>query len=183
MDKKIILGFVGEMASGKGTIAEYLKEKYNASSHRFSTMLRDVADRLYIEKNRENLQRLSTVLRENFSQDLMSKVLAKDVDNDKNNVIVVDGVRRFSDITYLKKINNFKLVYVTADIKKRYERLLKRTENTDDQLKSFEEFKNDHKQEAEIEIVEVGTKADFKINNDGSFKELYDQIEEILKKA
>ena len=27
--KKLILGFTGEMASGKGTCAAYLKEKYN----------------------------------------------------------------------------------------------------------------------------------------------------------
>ncbi|MEK7625108.1 MAG: AAA family ATPase, partial [Patescibacteria group bacterium] len=66
---KIILGFVGDLASGKGTICKYLKEKYGTESYRFSTMLRDILKRVYLENSRENLQRLSTVMRENFGQD------------------------------------------------------------------------------------------------------------------
>ena len=32
---KIILGFVGDLASGKGTICKYLNEKYSANTYRF----------------------------------------------------------------------------------------------------------------------------------------------------
>lgn len=181
MSKKIILGFVGEMVSGKGTVAAYLQKNHKATTHRYSTMLRDVADRLYLEKSRLNLQKLSQVLRENFSQDIMARVIAEDVKNDKNDIIIIEGIRRFADIEYLRKIENFKLVYITADIKTRYERLTKRTENADDQLKSFEEFKLDHKHESESEILAVGETADYRIDNNGNFEDLYNQIEKIIK--
>ena len=67
---KIILGLAGEMASGKGTVAKYAATKYGAKSWRFSTMLRDVLDRLLLEQSRDNLQNLSTVLRQNFGEEL-----------------------------------------------------------------------------------------------------------------
>jgi dephospho-CoA kinase len=177
---KIILGLAGEIASGKGTVAKYINEKYFGSSHRFSTMLRDVARRMYMEESRENIQKISTLFRKNFSDDLMSKVIYHDVENDSHEHIVVDGVRRVPDIDYLKKLPGFKLVYIEADIEKRYERLTKRGENTDDNSKSFEEFKKDHERETELRIKDLKNIADFVVDNNGTFEELYAQIDKII---
>jgi len=46
-NEKIIIGLVGQMASGKGTIAEYLRDKHGADFFTFSTVLRDVLNRLH----------------------------------------------------------------------------------------------------------------------------------------
>lgn len=178
---KIILGFVGDLAAGKGTLAKYLQEKYGCNTYRFSTMLRDVLDRMYIEQSRENLQLVSKILRENFGQDVMSNVLAKDVVKDTSDLVVVDGIRRPTDITYLQDQEGFHLIYVTADVKTRWERLVKRGENTDEKDKTFEQFLKDEQGEADSLIKELGSKAEKTINNDGSFEELYLQIENILK--
>lgn len=181
--QKIIIGFIGKLACGKGTIAKYCQEKYSAKTFRFSTMLRDVLDRLYVEKSRENLQDVSLILRQRFGQDLMSRVIAEDVNKDSNKLIIVDGVRRPSDITYLEKNPNFYLVYVTADSKMRWERLVKRNENAGDDKKTYEQFLQDEKAEAETQIEGLGQKAKYTIDNSGSFEELYKQIDEIVKTA
>ncbi|MDO8626193.1 MAG: AAA family ATPase [Candidatus Magasanikbacteria bacterium] len=178
--QKIILGFIGQLASGKGTLAKYCSEKYSAKTYRFSTMLRDILDRLYIEKSRENLQKISRVLRENFGQDLMSRVIAEDVNNDQGAIIIVDGVRRPTDITYLETNPNFYLVYITANQKIRWGRLVKRRENPGDETKTFAEFCQDEQAEAEKHIEKLGQKAKFVINNDGSFEDLYKQLEDIV---
>lgn len=177
---KIILGLAGEIVSGKGTTAKYIINKYNGSSHRFSTMLRDVARRMYLEENRENLQKLSTIFRQNFHDDLLSMVIAKDVENDNHKIIAIDGVRRLADISYLKKIDGFKLVYIEAEIEKRFDRIIKRGENTDDAKKTFEEFKKDHKREAELQIKELKNHADYVIDNNDKFDDLYRQIDKII---
>jgi dephospho-CoA kinase len=177
---KIILGLAGEIASGKGTAAKYICEKHFGSAHRFSTSLRDVAHRMHLEENRENLQRISTIFRENFFDDILSSVIAEDVKDDKNEKIAIDGVRRMADIAYLKKLPEFKLVYIEADIQKRYERIIQRGENSDDAKKTFEEFEKDHKREAEQQIKELKKHSDFVIDNNGSFEELYDQIDKII---
>ena len=178
---KIILGLAGELASGKGTAAKYIKEKYNGSSHRFSTMIRDVLERMYLEINRENLQKISTIFRENFFDDILSSVISKDVENDKHKIIAIDGVRRMADITYLKKLERFRLVYIDADIEKRYSRIIKRGENNDDTQKTFQEFENDHAREAELQIQDLKNKADFVIDNNGSFEDLYIQVDKIIR--
>jgi dephospho-CoA kinase len=179
---KIILGFAGEIASGKGTAAKYICEKYNGSAHRFSTALRDVAKRMHLEENRENMQKISTLFREHFCEDILSLVIAEDVKDDKNEIIAVDGVRRLADIEYLKKISEFKLVYIEADMKKRYERIIQRGENSDDAEKTFAEFEKDHQREAEQQIKELKNHSDFVIDNNGNFEELYKQIDEIINK-
>ena len=144
-------------------------------------MLRDVLDRLYVEKTRENLQEISTLLRQKFGQDLMSKVIAKDVENDPNNIVAVEGIRRPSDIVYLEKADGFRLVYITAEPKIRWQRLVERNENPGDAQKTFEQFLNDQQAEADRMIQELGKTAPIKIDNNGTVGELYNKIENLLK--
>lgn len=177
---KVILGLSGEIASGKGTVAKYLTENKKGVSYRFSSILRDLAQRLYLEENRENLQKMSMAVREYFGQNILCKVIYKDVKNDDNEIIVIDGVRRNQDVEELRKLEEFKLVYLEADLEKRFERLKKRGENSDDESKTLEEFRKDHEREAEKEIKKLRDEADFVVDNNGSFEDLYRQIEEIL---
>jgi len=183
MSKKIILGLVGEIASGKGTVAKYLENKYTASIHRFSTPLRDILNRIYLDIDRKNMQTLSTTLREAFGQDLLAKIIGRDADKDPNPIIVIDGIRRFADIKYLKDLPEFNLVYVTAKIEIRYERLIKRGENEDDNNKTFEQFLEDHKAEPELEIPKIGKSAKLVIDNSKDMENLYTRLDEIVQNA
>ncbi len=179
--KKIIIGLVSKIAAGKGTIAKYLESKYNASSYRFSTMLRDILNRLYLNINRENMQKLSTILRQNFSEDLMAKVIAQDVKKDKHKFIIVDGVRRLADIKYLKELEGFYLIAIEVNQKSRYERLIKRSENQGDINKSYEQFLKEEAGEAELQIPATMETADFVIDNNGTMERLYQQIDKVLE--
>ncbi|KKP68692.1 MAG: hypothetical protein UR66_C0004G0092 [Candidatus Moranbacteria bacterium GW2011_GWE1_35_17] len=180
--EKIILGIAGEIAAGKGTVAKYLVDNYGASTHRFSTALRDVAKRMYLEESRENLQKISTLMRDGFDEDILSMVIYKDVEKDSHEIIAIDGVRRMSDIVFLEKIPEFKLIYVETDLKTRYERITKRDENVDDGEKTFDEFKKDNKREAETQIKYLKDEVAFVIDNNGTLEELYAQIDAIIKK-
>lgn len=180
--QKIIFGFVGQIASGKGTAVEYLKTKHGASTYRFSTMLTDVLNRLYLENNRENLQSLSQIIRENFGEETMAHVMAEDVKNDKNNIIAIDGVRRPGDVTNLNEIPGFILINIIANIEKRFERITKRTEKADDTNKTLEEFEEDHKREAELKIEEIANQATDTIDNNGTLEELYSQLDKLVEK-
>lgn len=177
---KMVLGLAGEMASGKGTVAEYIQKKCNTSSHRFSTMLRDVLDRLHLEQSRDNLQALSTMIRKTYGEDTLARVMAEDVKADGADIVVVDGVRRLDDIKYLKELPEFQLVYIDVDIKTRYERIIGRSENIDDQNKTFEEFVAESKDESEAQIVGLKEYADVIVDNSGSVEDLYKQIDALI---
>jgi len=180
MENKIIIGLVGQIASGKGTVAEYLEKNHQATTFRFSTILRDVLNRLHVDMSRENLQDLSTILRQKFGEDLLAKVMAGDVEKTDNKIVVVDGIRRMADIKYLKELSNFKLLSVVADPKVRYTRLIERSENSGDNQKTYEDFLADQAKEADAEIPLVMQNADVEINNDTDFENLYQQIDKLL---
>ncbi len=178
--EKIIIGLVGPIASGKGETKKYLQKNYGATEHRFSTMLRDLLDRMHIEQSRENLQGISTILRQRFGEDLLAKVLTEDVKNDNQELIVIDGIRRMADIAYLKELSGFCLVSIDADEKTRYQRVVSRNENPGDGEKSFEDFQKDGRAETELTIPEVMEIAKITIKNDGEMEELHANIDKLL---
>lgn len=179
---KIIIGLVGTLASGKETTKKYIVEKYNAKDCRFSSILRDAMNRTAIPISRENLQKFSTLLRENFGENILAKAIANDASKLDADIVVIDGVRRFTDIEHLEKLPNFTLVKIDADSKTRYERLKKRNENIGDDKKTFDEFMKEQEAEADKQIPEVMKAAKYSIDNSGSFENLYKQIDEIIKK-
>lgn len=179
---KIILGLVGSLASGKETTKKYLGEKYNAKDCRFSTILRDVLERVTVPNSRENLQKISTLLRANFGENLLAKAIAMDASKLDADIVVIDGVRRFTDIEHLNELPNFILVKIDADPKVRYERMKLRNENEGDNKKTFEQFLEDHNAEADKQIPEVMKTAKYTIDNSGTLEDLYKQIDEIIKK-
>jgi dephospho-CoA kinase len=179
---KIVLGLVGDLAAGKSTVSKYLKEKYGVNAYLYSQMLRDILKRVYIEQSRENLQKLSTLLRENFDQQIMGKVIAKDVQNDPNEIVIADGIRRPSDIVQLEELPGFNLIYVTADPKIRWQRQTSRNQNPGDAEKTFEQFTQDEKSDVENPIKELGKQAKYTLTNNGTQEEFVEQIEKMLKK-
>jgi len=179
---KIIIGLTGPIASGKGTVKKYIAEKYSARDCRFSTILRDILNRVDLPDSRDNLINLSTVLRKTFGEDLLAKAITKDASSLDADIVVIDGIRRMTDIGHLMGLDNFILISVDADPKIRYGRLVSRDENEGDGLKTFEDFQNDHKRETELSIPEVMSKAKEIINNNGNLDDLYKQIDNIIVK-
>ncbi len=176
----MIIGLAGEMGSGKGTVAQYLVEHKGASVHRFSTMLRDVLTRMHIEQTRENLQALSKILRETYGQDTFARVIAEDVKADAAPLVIVDGVRRESDIVYLRDNPVFHLVFIDTDLRTRYERIIRRAENADDQGKTFAQFVEESRADAEVQIAALKDVADIVINNNGTVADLHRQVDAFL---
>lgn len=183
MPEKIVLGFTGLIASGKGTAAKHIKEKYGATTYRFSTMLRDALDRLYLPQTRENMVAISECLRQTFGQDLMAKVIAEDVKKDSSQIIIVEGVRRLPDIKYLREVPNFKLIKIEVEAKTRYNRLIERGENPDDRTKTYDQFLADHQLPTELTIPEAMAQADISIDNNGSLDNLYAQLDKIINNS
>jgi len=180
--KKLILGFAGEMASGKGTCAAYLKEKYHAETFRFSTALFDIVRRVHLSEDRDTLQKISTFLRKEFGEDTLAKVMFEDAKNATAELIVIDGVRRLEDVKYLRELPEFKLVYLAAPMRTRYERMIVRGEKADDATKTYEEFEADHLRESELEITKLEAFAAEVIDNSGTMPELQSALDVIVKK-
>lgn len=178
--QKIILALAGEMGSGKGAIAEYLIAKHGAVKFRFSSVFRDILDRLHIEESRENIQALSTALRSAFGDDILSQTIVGDIGRSEESLIILDGVRREEDMRYLRHLEGFVFIFVDAGMDVRYTRVVSRGENASDTTKTLAQFLKEGEAETETRIRGLREIADRVIVNDKSMEELYETIEQIL---
>lgn len=181
-NKKLIIALTGQIASGKDVTKKYLTEKYGAQSVKFSQILRDVLNRLSLPIERKTMQDLSTILRQNFGEDLLAKNIAEDAKKLNADIVILDGVRRPADILHAQKLDGFVLVKIEARPELRYERMKARNENAGDSEKTFEEFLADHESEADKEVPVIMSQATETLDNNGSFDDLYKQIEELILK-
>ncbi len=179
---KKIIALTGPIACGKDVIKKYLEQKYGAQSVKFSQILRDVLNRLTVPLERENLQLLSTVLRQNFGEDLLARNIAEDAKKATSDIVILDGVRRMADIEHAQKLEGFVLVRIDATPEIRFQRAVIRNENVGDSEKTFEHFLKDHETEADKEVPVVMSLATHSLDNNGSIEELYKQIDELLLK-
>jgi dephospho-CoA kinase len=176
---KKIIGIVGEIGSGKDTFCDFVKENYkNVYFLRFSDGLTEALKIFFDDIKREDQQWLSTELRERFGQDILVKALIKKINSLNEGIIILNGVRRPGDFTALKEIGG-NLFYVTADIKKRWERVVLRKEKADDDV-SFERFLELCGAEAETQIPLIGVQTNVKIENNGTKEEFYEQIKKVI---
>lgn len=178
---KHIIGIAGEMASGKDTVTKYLVERYGAEQYRFSDPLRAILKIMHLEVTRDNLTAVSTHLREAFGQNLLAHIIERNAETSKSDIVVIDGVRRLSDIDLVKDKPNFTFWYTEADPKIRYERLSNRRENEDDGTLTFEQFLEDHSNETERFIPELKAHAEQVIENNGTLEALKERVDGLMK--
>ena len=177
---KIIIGIAGESGSGKDTVTGYLAERYGASHHKFSEVVRDIVARLGLELNRKNMDTVSMMLRQTFGEDTLSRVICHDVEADGSDLVVMDGVRRESDLKCVRNVPGFVLLFVETSLEKRYERIAGRRENADDASKTFEAFLEESKAEPQMQVRGLKEISDHVIANDGTLEELYAQADRIM---
>ena len=177
---KQIIGFTGEIAAGKTTSTRYLIEKHGGVGCRFSTPMRDVVARLYLAEKRENLQAVSLALRQSFGESFWSGVVAQDAQKIDAPLVAIDGIRRLADLEPFQNNPNFTLVYLKADLAKRFERITVRGENADDAGKTWAQFQAEQNWEAEREIRALEPRAQVVIDNNGSRAELDARLDQLI---
>lgn len=179
---KMIIGLTGTAGSGKGSVAEILKEKGYAY-YSCSDYLRVELKKKGIEPTIPKLIELGNSIREEFGTGEIPRRLLKEIKEDK---AIVDSIRHPGEIKALKESGKFVLIAVDAPIEERYKRVQGRKRGIEDDL-SFEEFKekeekqmnnDDHKQSIK-KCIEM---ADYVLINNGTIDDLNKKVEEILTK-
>lgn len=184
MKKKKVIGIIGEQAGGKGAAADIIRKHYGGSRLTVSYILRRTLDSLYLDSNRENLINLALILKKGFSESVLMEAMLKEVEKEDTDLVIVDGLRMPGDPEPFRREyeNSFKLIYITADQKIRYERSVNRGEKVGESDAKFEEFAKNEAKGTEKYISKVGKTADFKITNNGTAEELEEEIIKIMSK-
>lgn len=178
--KKLILSIVGEMGSGKDTFCDYVKENYpDVYFFRTSDPLKDVLKIFFDEIKREDQQWLAPLLKSKYGDDILIKATLKKT-RDFNGLLILNGIRALGESVATRDVGG-KILYITADIEKRWERLQTRGEKADDNV-PFDKFQELHKAITEIYIPQMGAEADYKIENNGTKEEFYLKIKDLVDK-
>lgn len=185
---KAYIAVVGKSGAGKETIFQLTRALLNIRSdrpwevsiHHFSDPLNEILGLLYLERARPNQQKISTVLRQAFGEELIGNVIYNRALKDMSDIVFLDGVRRAPDVVMLRRLPNSHLLCVEADPKVRFERLKKRADRPGDAEKTWEEFLKEQSAESESLIDEIAKEADFKIDNSGDVEWLRHQIQNFL---
>ena len=178
----IILGTIGEQGSGKGTVANYLIQNYQADFFRSSMALDEILTILDIPNERKNMTAVSTALREPFGQDFLIHAIKKKIRESKAPVSIVDGLRVPGEIESLRQLENFYLLYITAPIEMRYRNVTGRGEKAGETELTLEEFvAQETDLVTEQKIGEMAKGANFTIENTGTLEELHTKIDATMQ--
>lgn len=179
---KMIIGFVGQAGAGKGTAAQMLASNKNAETFTFSDILVDVLKRLFKERSRDNMIKMSTALREAFGQDVLANVMERQVQESGADIVIVDGIRRMEDIEDLSKDPKFHLIEIWAPPEVRFERLKKRNEKAGEGDMTWDEFLQMGERETERTIAGVAARAEHKIDNSEGLEEFKAKLDALVTK-
>lgn len=187
--KHIIIGITGANGSGKGTVVEILRKKKHF--HYFS--VRGFITPLVQEKgwpvDRPHMQKLSDELRKKFGPSYITDQLI-DQAFEKGGSAIIESFRAIGEVESARNLarklhTKFILLAVHSEINSRYERIKVRGSATDNV--TFEEFVEHDKMEADLKenhranIKACVKMADYTLENNGTFEELEDKIDDFLK--
>ena len=180
-----IIGITGTLGAGKGTIVDYLIKKHSFQHFSVRGYLSQLVKAKGQEVNRDTLVATANELRALHSPSFIAEELYREA-KASNKDCIIESIRTVGEVTALKAKGNFYLLAIDADQKLRYERIVERASETD--KVSFETFVANENREmsstdANKQNISACVKlADFKFINNGSFEELYEKIDEVLKK-
>jgi dephospho-CoA kinase len=182
---KCIIGLVGEKGSGKGTFITLLQEIAQGTAIEriaSSSLLGDTLDLWSIPRTRRNLQDLAIVMNQHYGDTTLSTAVYHRIEKSTADIVIFDGMRWMSDLDMIRSFPENILVYVTTDIRKRYERTKLRQEKKDESSVSYDQFLAEEQVKTELDIVKIGERAEIKIVNNGSLDEYKKSVEEAWTK-
>ncbi len=177
----MILGVTGTIGAGKDLIARYLESK---DFQHISTadILREEVSQKGLSLERESLRTFSNDLKKEKGGDYLAREAVARMKSDN---IIISAIRAVEEVDYLKKLDNFYLIFIDAPVELRYERIRKRSRIGEKEI-AFEEFKR--KEDLEMfgqssqRLDYCREKADFIISNTSSIDQLNIEIDNLLIK-
>ena len=139
MENKIVIGLIGRICAGKGTVSDHLEKNYGATVLSYSEPLRDILRIINQDVTRENIQKLSLAIRTVFTESALSKMIRGQAEKKESLILVLDPIRRSQDIHAFEDCH-FVTLGVTRDDKARYESMKERNREKNDEGLTWEQW-------------------------------------------
>lgn len=177
----MIIGLCGPKLSGKGTVAVYLQNHYDARTYSMSGILCGILRSLALPASRDNMIQLVLRLREQFGDDVLAHAIKHHVEHDQPSCGIIDGIRYEEEWKIFAQLSGFQLWYIDAPLALRYERQTQRGEKIGERDQSFDDFIKEEHAQTEQGIVVLRQHATHVITNDKTFDDLYHTIDALMR--
>lgn len=180
-----IIGITGTLGAGKGTIVEYLIQQHGFVHFSVRGYLIKIIQQRGEEVNRDTLTHTANALRAANSPSFIAEELYREA-GILGQPCIIESIRTVGEVEALKAKGNFCLFSVDTDRKIRYDRIVLRGSETD--RVSYDTFIAN--EERELNATDPNKQnlsacmqlADYTFTNNGTFEELYQHVDEALKK-
>jgi dephospho-CoA kinase len=178
-----IIGITGTLGAGKGTIVDYLTSRHGFKHFSVREYLIKAIKAESKEVNRDTMVQTANGLRALHGPSYIAEELLKEAQQSGTNCII-ESIRTAGEVNALKAKGNFYLFSVDTERKIRYERILLRGSETD--MVSFETFAENEDREMtsndpnKQNLSTCMKLADCHFTNNGTFDELYKQIDTVI---
>lgn len=182
-NKKSIIAIVGLPGSGKTEAAQYYREKgYPVIS--FGKIITDMVQEKYGEHTESNHKVVREGIREEHGAAALAVLSEKKIKEalEKNNIIIIDGMRSWEEYMYLKQSLKHVHVYILslfADKRTRHHRISHRNA---DRPQHYGEDR-DLNELLNINMGPTIAYADFLIKNNFSKEDLHDKLDEVYREV
>ena len=176
----MLIGLTGSNASGKGAVADHLREK-SFGSHSLSDVIRNEIRTRGDELTRENLIETGNDLRRRFGPSILAERILAGTDDDRH--LVIDSIRNPAEVATLRAGGHFRLISIQADPKLRFRRIQERGREGDPE--TYDDFLVLENREAKGDpnsqnLVQVEELADHTIENNGTLDELHEKVDGLV---
>lgn len=177
----MIIGLTGKNAAGKGEVAKVLTEG-GFLYISLSDLLREELGKRGLEVTRENLISVGTEMRKLYGGGVLADRALQKIDIDKN--YIVDSIRNPREVEVLRRLDNFRLIHVTAPSSERFGRISSRKREGDPQtLEAFEDLEVREAKSADPnaqQLDETGKLCDVELENTSGLDELRKRVKEVI---
>jgi len=188
MKNNIIIGVVGQIASGKGILVKYLTEKLDFTAFSLSSIVHEELEKKgRVKFTRQMLQDVGDKLRREYGDEVLAQRIIKAINEQKKDKIVIEGIRNPAEIEFLKKNQNFILIGVKANRELRFKRVLSRGKEWDPKI--YEDFlKVDRRdlgvgqQKSGQQVGKCLSYCDYILTNNKDIKDFEKKIKELNNK-
>ncbi len=186
---QVVIGEVGGQGAGKEelwkAICKISRENEIFAYARYSTsvFLRKMLGNMDIVDGRDNITKLVTFLEATRGEGDAMRRMLESVRGERPTLRIIDSIRMLADETFLRAESHNILLYITADQKIRYDRVKRRGDKPGEKELTWEKFLEQEASLTEKHIPEIGSRADWEIENNGSLEELEEKVREFFARV
>ncbi|MEA2003944.1 MAG: AAA family ATPase [archaeon] len=169
-----IIGITGLARSGKDTVADYIAEKHSFKVFTMSDTLRSECMKRGLDISKDNLSHIGDAMRKEFGNDIVAVKTIEKAGNFPRSIIT--GVRSPEEIDIFKHHSpGFILLSVEAPDSSRFGRRTEKDPKTETDF--FARDERDMENKGMGDVIEM---ADHTIINNGTFDQLYENVDKFL---